>query len=377
MKHLVMLTDNFLPRHDGIVRFLVEVLPFLAKQFKVTLICPQYKEATVDVPGVHIEYIPVSSRFAGDFPVPKCKPMRLFRLIRKADIVFGQTLGPIGATGLFIAQWLKKPTVSFIHSLEWELVTKATELRGFRATLGRFTKRIVRYLYSRNTLLIVPSERISDRLNWERINTSKKVIHLAVDSERFQPFKEAFMRTEERERLGFSDKDIVIGYHGRLAKEKDIPTLIRAFIKLRNKNFPVKLLIVGSGTHRIEKLVGKQPATTHIKAIPNVEHYLRVMDIYVLPSLTETTSLSTLEAMSTGLACVATPVGFIRDYIKTGKNGLLFNKGDSYDLYLKLEYLIKHPHKRFEMGKDARTYVVKNFSWSTTAERLTKVLSKL
>jgi len=47
-----------------------------------------------------------------------------------------------------------------------------------------------------------------------------------------------------------------------------------------------------------------------------------------LPSLTETSSISTLEAMSCGLPVIATPVGSIPDYIYNRKNGLIFEKKD-------------------------------------------------
>ena len=45
-----------------------------------------------------------------------------------------------------------------------------------------------------------------------------------------------------------------------------------------------------------------------------------------MPSLTETTSLATLEAMSCGLPVIASKVGFIKDYIAKGHNGIFFPK---------------------------------------------------
>ena len=80
----------------------------------------------------------------------------------------------------------------------------------------------------------------------------------------------------------------------------------------------------------------------------NVVPYLQAMDIYVLPSLTETTSISTLEAMSCGLPVVVTPVGYVKNYIHDGKNGLFFPKKNSGILARKINELIKdiqrNPH---------------------------------
>ncbi len=81
------------------------------------------------------------------------------------------------------------------------------------------------------------------------------------------------------------------------------------------------------------------------------------MDCYVLPSLTETTSLSTLEAMSCGLAVFATRVGYIKNYIKEGENGYLFPKKNAYLLSKKLELVAKDEKLRARLGKKARETV--------------------
>lgn len=374
MKRLLIATDNFLPRHDGVVRFLIETLPFLKKRFSITLIVPQYKGKTIDIPGVRLVYIPTTKHFAGDFPVPKFHPMTILKTVRKADVVFTQTLGPIGATALFFAHTLRKPTASFIHSLEWELFIQAKEFGAKRAFIASWTKRFVKFLFRKNQLLIIPSQRIADALGWQGIHTPKRVVHLAVDANRFAPSKDVQLRHQERKRLGIADDEIVIGYHGRLANEKDLPTLLRAFVRLRNRYSQCRLLVVGSGIPRLEALFKDQPGVIHIPATNDVEHYLRLMDVYCLPSLTETTSLSTLEAMSTGLAVVATRVGFVKDYIQDGTNGLFFKMKDSHDLATQLERLCTQPSLRHRLGTQARMSVTRQFNWAHTGEQLCEML---
>ena len=101
------------------------------------------------------------------------------------------------------------------------------------------------------------------------------------------------------------------------------------------------------------------------------------MDIYALTSLTETTSLSTLEAMSAGLAVVATPVGFVKDYIHEGKTGLFFEKKNSQDLFTKLEFLLLHPRERNSLGMYARQSIITQFSWEQTGERIAQMLKNI
>ena len=95
----------------------------------------------------------------------------------------------------------------------------------------------------------------------------------------------------------------------------------------------------------------------------NISKYLQAMDIFVLPSLTETSSLSTMEAMSCGLVVIATPVGHVQHYIQDGTNGYLFNKKDVRMLSARIEYLIHNQQKFKEIGKEARKTIVQDYSW--------------
>src|SRR3989338_6191704 len=101
------------------------------------------------------------------------------------------------------------------------------------------------------------------------------------------------------------------------------------------------------------------------------------MDIYVLPSLTETTSLSTMEAMSCGIAVISTKVGYVQHYIEDRHNGLFFPVRNSYVLKLKIEQLLAEDDTRKRLGDNARKTIIKSFSWNKTVEDIDKVLNEL
>jgi glycosyltransferase involved in cell wall biosynthesis len=214
-------------------------------------------------------------------------------------------------------------------------------------------------------------------LIWKDLQTPKKIINLGVDTNKFKPSNNSLDVTKLRESLGIKPDNLVIGYHGRIAREKDLSTLLRAFIKLRRKHRYLKLLVVGSGIKEIEKQLEKQPGVIHVSAVSDVENYLQAMDIYCLSSLTETTSLSVLEAMSTALPVVTTSVGFVKDYISHGVNGLFFQKGDSFSLVTELELLIKSADLRKKLGNNARHTVVHSFDWDLTGMRMVDFFSGL
>lgn len=368
--NLTIVTDNFLPRRDGIVVFLLEIIKRLKHHFHITVICPKYKGKHEHISGVQFVYIPVSSRSVADFTFARFRPSKMVRSLMKADIVFSQTIGPIGGTGLFLAQTFKKKTVSFIHSVEWELFSHAVESNVIKKHGPTITKKLLRLLYSRSSHLLVPSEKTAELLTWQNIKTKKTVVHLGVDVERFQPIKDSDLRRKERERLGIKQDDFVIGYHGRISRDKDVLTLLRAYVKLRKQYPHFKLLIVGSGIADLVKLFKRQKGVIYIPSTGIIEKYVPLMDVYCLPSLTETTSLSTLEAMSCELPVIVTKVGYVQDYIIEGVNGIFFPKKDSHILAKKIEYLANRPHFRSILGKQARKTVTEQFNWDRTGEQL-------
>ncbi|MFP4523124.1 MAG: glycosyltransferase family 4 protein [Candidatus Woesearchaeota archaeon] len=366
---LVIATDNFLPRKDGIVSFLEEIIPRLQPHFDITVICPDNEQKHV-LAGVSFVRIPVSKKKAGDFIFSKAKPRLIKKAIHNADIVFSQTIGPIGGLSLFLAQQKRKKTVSYIHSLEWELASKALQ--------GSFLKRIVyftssflvRFLYSRTTHLLVPSESVSEILLYKRINTPRTIVHLGVDVKKFSPLHDQKKRNEQRARIGLDLEDVAICYHGRLAREKDIPTLLRAFAQVRKKFYGAKLVIIGGGLPQIVSQLQGKKDIIYIPTTSRVQDYLPLCDIFCLPSLTETTSLSTLEAMACELVVISTPVGYIKDYITPHKTGYFFPAGNSYKLAQQILDVISHPLHSKKMGVQARELVCKKFNWDKTAQQL-------
>ena len=100
------------------------------------------------------------------------------------------------------------------------------------------------------------------------------------------------------------------------------------------------------------------------------------MDVYVLPSLTETSSLGTMEAMACGLPVIVTQVGFLKQYIKEKANGMFFPQKNSMVLAMKIEYLLKNPALQRTLSTNARKTIVENFSWDHTADKIIKILDR-
>jgi glycosyltransferase involved in cell wall biosynthesis len=166
----------------------------------------------------------------------------------------------------------------------------------------------------------------------------------------------------------------VIGYCGRISKEKDIKTLMRAYISLKEFNKNIFLLLVGSGPKRDVQHIKERKDIKVTGFVSNVVPYLQAMDIFVLPSLTETTSLATIEAMSCSLPVIVTRVGYMKEYIKDRENGMFFPRRNDYVLRRKIQKLIANEPARRMLGENARQTVLEQFSWSNTVKQIRKVL---
>ena len=168
----------------------------------------------------------------------------------------------------------------------------------------------------------------------------------------------------------------VIGFCGRIGREKNLITLYRAFRRLERKYDNVKLLIVGKGIKDLEEEFSSSRNIIMVGSQDNVVPYLQTMDVFVLSSLTETTSLATMEAMACGIPPVVTPVGYVKEYIKERENGMLFPFKNPTVLAMKIEILYKDKELREYLGRKARETIVKNYNWKKTAKEIIKIVEK-
>jgi glycosyltransferase involved in cell wall biosynthesis len=378
-KKLVIATDNFLPRWDGIARFLSEIIPRLKTHYDITIIAPDF--GTYEDPNYKIVRIPLMKFFkVGDFSIPQFKRGTIAEIVKDADVVFSQTIGPIGTLAIRMANKYKKPIAAFIHSIEWELVPRAMANIVLKKYGQLLAKGHARRMYNNCDLLIMPSQSTSELFLWNNIRTRSAIVHLGVDTKKFNPVTEE-QKLDLREQLGLLKTDVIIGYHGRISREKDLVTLLRAFLRIQQANITTKnnfkLLIVGDGLDSIKKQLSSRHGVILAGQKNNPIPYLQVMDMYCMPSLTETTCLSALEAMSCGLPVISTEVGFIKSYIRNGYNGLFFEKQNYYHLAKDIQKLLNDAALRKTLGVNARKTIIEQFSWDKAALGIEEALDKL
>ncbi len=369
--HLVIATDCFLPRWDGVTRFLLEILPRIKHDFSITILAPDFEGEKIHIKDITIVRFPIMKHQFGDINFSKFRYHEIKQYIQKADVVFSQTIGPIGIASILAAKKARKPILSFIHCIDWELTTKSVKYCKFFVHIS--IKYLACWLYNKATLLIVPTQEVEEKLTLLGVRPVKVIVSLGTDVKRFHPPES---KEEAKKAIGLSSHDFVIGFCGRIGREKDITTLYRAFRRIEKKHTHVKLLIVGKGIKEDEDLFTSSRNIIHVGKKNNVVPYLQAMDVYVLPSLTETTSLSTLEAMACGVAVVVTPVGYVKEYIKEKYNGMFFPFKNSLVLSLKLNMLIEDKKLLERLIKNGRRTVEQQFKWEETAKGIVNLLKR-
>lgn len=376
-KKLLIATDAFLPRWDGISRFLSEIIPKLVDDYEITVLAPRFpgfKDHIDNNEDIKVIRVP-SFRFKlGDYHPPRLCFRIVKNAVKQADIVWTHAVMPIGMLAIWYSHKMKKPVIAYIHSTEWELALNSLSRHNIlRRIASPIAKSIARFFYNKCDLLMIPSAKIGEKLKQNKVDTRKSIVHMAIDTEKFAPSDNKHFAKKS---LGINPNYIVIGYSGRLGREKNVEALYKAFMRLEKKYKNIFLLVVGKGVKDIEKLFSSHKRIKLVKYTNRMTYYLQAMDIYVMPSLTETSSLSTMEAMACGLAVVTTKVGLFSLYIRDKVNGCYFPRENDLVLSMKLSWLIENQKGREEMGKKARQTMVEGYQWKTTVEKIKKIFNE-
>jgi glycosyltransferase involved in cell wall biosynthesis len=108
-------------------------------------------------------------------------------------------------------------------------------------------------------------------------------------------------------------------------------------------------------------------------AVEEVAPWLRAVDIFVLPSLSEALSNSLMEAMACGCCAVASEVGGNPELVEHGKTGLLFPAGDSGALAAALQSLVEIPALRQRLAESGAGFLRGRFSRQAAARRMGQI----
>lgn len=209
-----------------------------------------------------------------------------------------------------------------------------------------------------------------------------RVIHIAngVDTKRFHRDMED--RKRLREQLGVGDRFVWLSM-GRLCREKDWPTMLKAFAIIENSNNQSFLLIAGDGPmmEETKKLILELGITNAVQFLgirTDTPALYSCADGFIMSSSVEGLPMVLLEASSSELPIVATAVGGVPEIVEDGVTGLLAAPGDPdqlANLMSRVETMT--PSSREEMGRAGRNRTVEMYDIDAIVEQWEELYLKL
>jgi len=185
-----------------------------------------------------------------------------------------------------------------------------------------------------------------------------------------------------REELNIEKNTLCLGTIARLDPIKNHPMMLHAFKAVLDNGIDAKLLIVGDGEMRpvITTLIDELELAPHVimtgyKSKPH--NYLALMDIYLLSSLSEGTSMTLLEAMSIGKPCVVTNAGGNPEIIEHQVNGLVTTNDDANAFSKAILTLASDTNLRTAMTTKAKQIFEQKFSADIMSENFQCLYKKI
>ena len=267
----------------------------------------------------------------------------------------------------------------------WPIVIKLTSIGHDDPVSMKARGGLLYRCYLRAALYVGVSSRMKVLYERAGLPLSRfRLIPNGVDLDRFLPSDEA-ERQALRHQLKLPDTGRAVLFVGFFSAEKCPDRLFDAWARLALGHAEVgPLVFVGatrSGYYEVDPRIaerikcrardlGLEARVVFVEHTSHIEHYYRAADIFVLPSLREGLPNALLEAMASGVACIASRLdGVTDDLIEDGVSGLLVAPGDVAELETALRVLVDHPERLNEMGRLARQTIESHFTIEQTARK--------
>ena len=280
---------------------------------------------------------------------------------RRPDLVHVATEGPLGWSAVQAARKLRLP-VSADFRTNFHAYSR-------HYGLGWLNKTILTYLrkfHNRADLTLVPTETLRKELaamGFERLS----VVGRGVDTQRFDP---ALRSPMVRSRWGVAVDDPVVLYVGRLAAEKNLDLLIRAYQAMKQRRKSLRLVVIGEGP-MADDLATQCPDALLLGVQGGLElaQSYASADIFLFPSRTETYGNVTAEALASGLAVVAFDYAAARELIINGHNGWTSGLQDEEGFVRRACEVLEAWHPGHPMRMNARRTMLSR-DWSGIVEQM-------
>lgn len=217
------------------------------------------------------------------------------------------------------------------------------------------------------------------RCPWLRAD-SIEVIHNGKDTEQFRPERQDGLKRAWR----LPADAVLFGVTSRISQRKGHRILLEALARLAPVESHIHLAIVGAGPEqkRLERQIDELGIRDRVHWLGfrrDLPDLLSNFDAFVLPSLAESEAFpnTLVEAMASGLPCIATDVCSVREILVEERSGLLVTPGNVAELAAAVRRLAADPGLRRRLGTEARQRVERDFSLEAKTTELERYLVRI
>ncbi|MDG4868266.1 glycosyltransferase family 1 protein [Guyparkeria sp. 1SP6A2] len=317
-----LVTETYPPDVNGVSNTLERLVAALRQRgHRVSVTCPRARARHGLEDGIEVSGLALPFYSQVRIGLPRRRAFLEQWREDPPDLVHIATEGPLGASALSAARALDLPVTSSLHTNFHRYA------RSYRVGwLAMPAMRYLRRFHNRTAATFIPTHEQAEELTplgFERL----AVLGRGVDTQLFHPG-----RRDERLRhaWGVQADEPVLLHVGRLAAEKNLDLLVAAMERARRINPATRLVVVGDGPERrhLEAVLPEAVFAGVRRGEDLAAHYASA-DGFVFPSQTETFGNVVLEAMASGLPCLAFDYAAGRLLIEPGLNGLLATPGDA------------------------------------------------
>jgi len=349
-------TESYPPLINGVSTSVQTLIAHLEQAgheaFVFTSRFPRYRD---ERPGV-FRYPSVNAVVEPDYVLPIIFSPRIARAIPalKLDIVHSHSPFFLGLLARRVARSLGLPHVATNHTLytEYAHYLPLPTVGVTRWVLVRWMRRF----YNTCDRILAPSRLTQRVLEGYGVQTPVSVVPTAIPAPPYLLQRPP----ETKQEFGLPPDAHLLLYVGRLAPEKNLDLLLRAFALVTEKTNDTYLILAGSGKSRgtLEaraRALGVHRRTRFAGFLgrTKLDPLYQASDLFLFPSKTETQGLAVGEALAAGLPCVVVNVGGAPESVRDGVDGFLV-ADDARAMAAQALALLSDPDARRRLAEEAK-----------------------
>lgn len=364
---IMIVTDQYPPMVGGVPSVTHGLaVDFAQRGHSVWVIAPSYGTQNMHSveQGVHVyRYSSFEWPTYEGLRVPFLPFLPVRKLLKKVDpdIIHIHSPVVLGTIAQLLAGGLRKPVIATNHYLPINLSPSLAPDSLIGKHFSNITYSYLVHFCNHCEYVTAPTATALSLLYEHGLQAPAQAISNGVDLKRFKPGE----RDEElRQRLKLpADQPIGLSMN-RLSPEKRLDVLIDATAKTKS-NVHIAIAGTGPAEEDLRAQVAHLQMEDRVSFLGFIDEaelpaLYRLADLFVIPSIAELQSLTTMEAMASGLPIIAANAYALSELVHPEENGFLFAPGNSEEMASYIDELARDETLRTRMGTKSLELITKH-----------------